>query len=67
MVQAYSDNIDVIETAFPGCTYDGESPDFTCSASGLEADAYDDGYVIASGDDWDCRVSGDGESYCSGF
>ena len=38
---------------------------FNCSADGLNANAYADGNVYASGSDWHCNVTDDGRAACN--
>jgi len=66
---SYATNVDTIKAAFgystnsSRCTDNGTN--FSCSVSGLSADAYDSGYVSAYGTDrYNCSVDVGGSSSC---
>ena len=60
---AYTQNKSTLDEAFTS-TNCADTTYYFCYVSGLDARAYDSGYVIANGGDWHCTVGDDGISRC---
>ena len=61
---AYTQNKSTLDEAYGSANCTDNTNYYFCSASGLDANARDNGFVIARGGAWGCRVTGGGYSNC---